>query len=176
LGVHLAGWPVEQSWGSLGVQARALSHLALYRVAGQPLALGRDVLAGLRYGRSFGVFRLQAGLDAHYTTLGPFQYTDDTLTEIHQSSLNKVGGRLAVGGVLEAGPVWLNLELGETFVPFPVVTTLYFDGDYAIDEHLSVRIYGNLDARSATFTLSDNLETKIHQSLYGGGVGVGYRF
>lgn len=177
LAADLVYWPVQASFGDIGLDTRLGARLELYNVVGSTgVSVARDVIVGGRYRRGFGPVSLQGALGFHYSSGGVFTYNED-FTAAQPASLPLYGARLAAIAALEQGKVYTGVELAETFVPFPCITRIGGFFQYAVTDTMGVRLGAAWEHRSMKFATAEGggLAT-VKQSQVIVDLGVGYTF
>lgn len=171
-------WPVNASFGAIGLDARAnvtLQHFtALEKDFWNPAA---NVIAGAQYRRTKGALSFQGELGAHFLTGVLFRYADAALSEPKLLSFPKVGARLGAAGTLETGKSYATLELAETFVPFPVDTHASLFYEYDFQDNLGARLGVAWDLRSMKYATDDGEgEARMLENTLTANLGVGFTF
>lgn len=177
LGVGLDGqyWVLEQDWGALGADLR-LGTTAQFIQAGDNkfLDMGRNVLVGARYRRAFGIFSVQGGLGFHHSSVPVFSYEDDARTEATLEELPLSGVRVAAHGTLDLDRVNLDLELAETFVPFPIDTRVGLQAEYYLADTIGLHAGLGYDGRSFEVDAGDG-DAEIEDGAFTITLGAAYR-
>ncbi len=131
---------------------------------------GEIPVAGLHWYGMGGVHRFNGLI---------FRYADDARTEAELLTKGLWGARLGGGVTFERDPIYLDLQLAETFAPWPVDTFLGFEFGYDLANQVSVRASYGVDLRSMTFAVGEDetaVEVKIKDQERPIMVGVGYVF
>lgn len=106
-----------------------------------------------------------------------FRYADAAKTEAELLSKGLWGARLGGGLQFEKNPIFVDLQLTETFAPWPVDTFVGLDLAYDLDNQISVRLSYGADIRSMTFSVGDDeIKVKIKDQERPLMLGVGYVF
>lgn len=173
----LVWWPMQASFGDIGLDVRAGARLQLYNVVGSTgVDVARDAIVGARYRRGFGPFSVQGGLGFHYSSGSVFTYTADYMGA-KPASLPLYGARVAAIAAVETGRVYSGVEAAETFVPFPCITRLGGFFQYGVSDSMGVRVAAAWDYRSMRFaTATGGGEAQVTQSQIVVDAGVGWMF
>ncbi len=177
LDADLVWWPVQASFGDIGLDTRLGARLELYNVVGSTgVSVARDAIVGGRYRRGFGPVSVQGALGFHYSSGGVFTYNED-FTAAQPASLPLYGARLAAIAAFEQDKVYAGVEAAETFVPFPCITRLSGFFQYAVTDTMGVRLGAAWDHRSMKFATADGGGlAAVKQSQIIVDLGVGYTF
>lgn len=108
-----------------------------------------------------------------------FRYADDAKSEAELLSKSLWGARLGGGLTFEKNPFYLDLQLAETFAPWPVDTFLGLEFGYDLQNQISIRASYGADLRSMTFAVGEEdptVEVKIKDQERPLMIGVGYVF
>ena len=190
---HLLLWPGRGSWGleaDVRYEQAALSPLLTYatlelseedlagvegeddleaQIAGsQPSSFERstiDMRVGFRYRAPLaGPLEGYGLLQFHRQEADLFLWSAGTVTD----AVTPLMGARAGGGVLlEAGPVWVDVQAAETFAPYPI----RFDVEGRIQANvrpkLAIHAGGGMSWRTMTFTVDDSeLSVKDSQASF----------
>ncbi len=170
-------WATQQDWGRVGVVGRAGGTLEWFSVLEKArLRPAPDITLGARYGRSFGIFNIEAGADFLYTSFVLFRYKDETLAEANLLSLGRPGFRLTAGMGVETEKLRIGFEAAEGFVFTPALTQLRLGGDYQVSGPWTVHVEGSYDLRYSHFETTGEAIGDIRQHSFGIGVGAGAVF
>lgn len=127
-------------------------------------------VSGLKWYGMGGVHRFNALV---------FRYADDAKTQAELLTKGLWGARLGGGIIYEKNPIYVDLQLAETFAPWPVDTFLGLEFGYDLSNQLSVRASYGVDLRSMTFAVGEGeemVEVKVKDQERPIMVGVGYVF
>lgn len=153
--------------------------------------IDRVEVGGTKYhqtGSSFhvdGRYRRELGSIAHwYGSAGlhhfnglVFRYADTAKSEAELLTKGLWGARLGGGLQVEKAPFFADLQLTETFAPWPVDTFFGLDLAYDLQNQISVRLSYGADLRSMTFSVGDDeIKVKIKDQERPLMIGVGYVF
>lgn len=111
---------------------------------------------------SWDVLSAYGGLGYMKSSEALFTYTNEFKSQGALVNYPLSGARLAAGFRVESGG-WLGqVEVSETFAPFPIVTTVDVTGDIPIpDSVVGVSLGWGLDARSMTYDVEETAEMKV---------------
>lgn len=168
-------YPVTRSFGSIGLDARAGFQAETMRVLGEGnLNPALQANGGVRYRYNAGPVGIGGGLGVHCLSGLLFRYADDSLSTVDLVSFPLVGGRVALQGYYEQGPIYVEVELAESFVPYPVATQARALAEYPIGG-IGVRAGLGWDRRSMQFQSGDGeAKATVLQNQLAVLVGVGY--
>lgn len=182
LGAELVWLPLQQSWGGLGIDARARGQLEWFNVGETPYVnVQRDAILGARYRRGIGgLFSIEGSLAAHYTTGVLFRYSDAARSEAELLNFPLFGARLGALLSLESDRVYATLEAAETLAPFPVDTHAEATVDWRLgNTETTLRFGGAWDYRTMKYAAEGGGETgtaSVEQSQFTIKVGAGRIF
>ena len=144
------GYFIDASFGQIGAELRGHGELQLFGVADEVVVRGeRDIIAGLRYRKMVGSTWLGAGAGFHYSTAPVFRYPDDTRTSAELLDVPLYGGRIVGAADFAIGPVHPQIEIAETFVPFPVDTHVGVNVDWQFLSVMVLHAGADFDLRTA---------------------------
>lgn len=168
-------YPITRSFGSIGIDVRAGFQAETMSVLGEGnLHPALQANGGLRYRYNAGPVGIGGGLGVHYLSGLLFRYADESLSTVDLVSFPLIGGRVALQGYYEQGPVYVEVELAESFVPYPVATQARALGEYQLDA-IGVRAGLGWDRRSMQFQSGDGeAKATVIQNQIVVLVGVGY--
>jgi hypothetical protein len=187
-----AAFQMSPAFGSVGLdlQAEAWFGPGTFGVAARMLGLMYRVQLGEeKYGHASADLSLdgrwrawEQGDIAAYALLGAtrtggflFSYANEARTEALLVDYPLYGGRAGGGLRFERGGLLGQLELAETFAPFPV----YSRADLGLDiplstDLLAVHVGAGVAARHMTFAIEDTSSMKIRQTGWDLGVGISF--
>jgi hypothetical protein len=177
VGVGLDGqyWILDQDWGAVGADLRLGTTMQFLQAGDNKfLDFGRNIVVGARYRRAFGIFSVQGGLGFHHSSVPVFLYEDDARTEATLEELPLSGLRVAAHGTLDLDQVNLDLELAETFVPFPIDTRIGLQAEYYITDAMGLHAGLGYDGRSFKVDAGDG-DADIEDSAFTITLGAAYR-
>jgi hypothetical protein len=175
--------PLNQSWGSLGVDVRGRSQLEWFNVNENPfINVQRDAILAARYRRGLGgLLSVEGTLGAHYTTGVLFRYSDAARSDAELLNFPLFGARLGALLSLESDVIYGSLEIAETFAPFPIDTHAELLVDVRVtDSGTTLRAGGSWDYRTMKYaaegTGGDSGTADVIQNQFTIRVGVGQVF
>lgn len=171
-------WPGN---GAIGVDLDFRGYTDVVEVGGERYSqLGWSAHGDVRYrGELTGDIHWYGTGGVHRFNGLVFRYADDAKTQAELLSKGLWGARLGGGLTYESEPIYVDLQLAETFAPWPVDTFLGMELGYDLQNRVSVRLSYGVDLRSMTFAVGEEesaVEVKIKDQERPLMVGAGYVF